>query len=74
MAVICMAALGEQYASRALSLPKLGLLLVAVILIVAPALWTSVIAVLIVCGLLGFEYSRTRSKTSEPATNTHTTD
>ena len=69
-----MAALGEQYASRALSLPKLGLLLVAVILIVAPALWTSVIAVLIVCGLLGFEYPRTRSKTSEPATNTHTTD
>ncbi len=74
VAVICMAALGEQYAFRALSLPKLGLLLVAVILIVAPALWTSVIAVLIVCGLLGFEYSRTRSKTSEPATNTHTTD
>lgn len=72
VAVICMAALGEQYAFRALSLPKLGLLLVAVILIVVPALWTSAVAVIIVCCLLGYEYSRSRNATAEPAANTHT--
>ncbi len=61
VAVICMAVLGERYAFRALSPPKLGVLLVAVILVVAPALWTTAVAALVVCALLGFEYLRTRN-------------
>lgn len=60
-AVICMALLGGRYAFRPLSLPKLGLLFVAVILIVAPVIWTTALAFLLISSLLSFEYVCTRT-------------
>ncbi|MFC6487778.1 TRAP transporter permease [Nitratireductor sp. GCM10026969] len=56
LTVVCMAGLGERYLFRALTIPKLSVLVVSIVLIMHPAVWANVMAAAMVLGIFMFEY------------------
>ncbi|MEM6762190.1 MAG: TRAP transporter permease, partial [Pseudomonadota bacterium] len=66
LTVIAMAAIGERYLFRALSLPKVVLLGASIVLVLYPSIWATLLAVAIVASIVGSEYLR-RPTTQEVA-------
>lgn len=56
LTVICMAAVGERYIFRALSLPKVVLLGACIVLVMYPSVWATLVAAVVVAAIVVSEY------------------